>query len=151
MVSMQKDVDDLGLPWLNPLLKATYFINCEFHWGFKSSECNMFCLDCMGNPFCSHCLMDHEDHRVVQVNDIQNYINISGVQTYISKRAERIVYLNERPRIFSYQRRPSTCEICCRSLPGSVRFCSLSCKVRGQNKSFKKGSEDKHEQEQPNN
>ncbi|KAF5189802.1 Platz transcription factor family protein [Thalictrum thalictroides] len=152
MISVQKDVDDLGLPWLNPMLKATYFIACEFHWG---SGCDMFCLDCMGNPFCSHCLRHHEDHHVVRihssnsnngikVDDIQKYIDISGVQTFISRRAENIVYLNKRPHFKSFKR-PSTCEICCRSLPGSFRFCSLSCKVRGGNKSIKRETEEKHE------
>lgn len=59
--------EDMGPPWLKPMLKADYFIPCAIHLDSNKSECNMFCLDCMGNAFCSYCLIQHKDHRVVQV------------------------------------------------------------------------------------
>lgn len=58
---------DTGPPWLKPMLKANYFIPCAVHGDSNKSECNMFCLDCMGNALCSYCLIHHKDHRVVQV------------------------------------------------------------------------------------
>ena len=58
---------DMGPTWLKPMLKANYFVTCPSHGDSNKSECNMFCLDCVGNALCSYCLIHHKDHRVVQV------------------------------------------------------------------------------------
>lgn len=89
----------------------------------------MFCLDCIGDTFCSYCLDDHKDHHVIQirrssyhnvvrVSEIQKYIDISKIQTYIINSA-RVVFLNERPQLRLGKGVTNTCEICCRSLQDS--------------------------------
>ncbi|XP_050879497.1 protein RGF1 INDUCIBLE TRANSCRIPTION FACTOR 1-like [Lathyrus oleraceus] len=138
-------MDMMYVPWLEKLLSITTFFRvCDVHLSKVKNECNMFCIDCIDNPYCGSCITSHHnDHRVIQIrrssyneavktSDIYKLVDILGIQTYmVNSRA--VVFINKRE--FGQLKRNkigymshSLCKICKRSLIDPTYFCSLACK-----------------------
>ncbi|KAG7536162.1 hypothetical protein ISN44_As13g001250 [Arabidopsis suecica] len=146
--------------WLKPLLNERFFGQCKLHRHSPKSECNMYCIDCTKNSFCSLCLNDHKNHRTIQirissyhhvirVNEIQKYLDISSIQTYVINSA-KVLFLKERPQSRPGKGITNTCKVCYRGLVENCsRFCSIGCKVAGTSGSFEKRV--KHTQNESDN
>lgn len=59
--------EEMGPPWLRPLLNTNFFVPCEIHNDSGKKECNQYCLDCTGPALCNICVANHKDHNHVQV------------------------------------------------------------------------------------
>ncbi|MCO5600329.1 hypothetical protein L7F22_054439 [Adiantum nelumboides] len=128
-------------PWLLHLLKTSFFMPCSIHADTNKSECNQYCLDCMGPALCPSCLVRHKDHHVIQirrssyhdvvrVSEIQRALDLNGIQSYIINSA-RVIFINGRPQLRQGKGVTNNCKICDRSLLDAFRFCSLGCKLAG--------------------
>jgi hypothetical protein len=71
---MVRSEEDLGPPWLRPLLGTSFFVPCPAHPDLSKNECNLFCLGCAdaAGALCSYCVPAHRDHHVVQVHSNPN-------------------------------------------------------------------------------
>ncbi|KAK2369935.1 hypothetical protein QL285_083032 [Trifolium repens] len=138
----------MQVPWLGKLLAITaFFTTCEVHSNDRKNERNMFCIDCIDNPFCGSCIKtSHKDHNVIQIRrssysevvkttEIYKHVDILGIQTYVINNSS-VVFLSKRTR--PHPKRNNICKIghtsnshcktCDRNLVDSSFFCSLACK-----------------------
>ncbi|WJX68851.1 hypothetical protein P8452_53184 [Trifolium repens] len=89
-------MDMMHVPWMKKLLAiTTFFTTCEVHTNDPKNERNMFCIDCINNPYCGSCIKSHhKDHNVIQIRrssydevvkttDIYKLVDILGIQTYV--------------------------------------------------------------------
>lgn len=125
--------------WVQVLLKEKFFHTCAHHNASKKNECNNFCVTCISEGLCQHCLPSHSNcqtvqirryvyHDVVKLTDVEPLLMCEGIQSYYINNA-RVAFLNQRPQLRPLQGPGQACEVCRRSLQDDNRFCSISCKV----------------------
>lgn len=100
MIPMEKE-EMGGPPWLRPLLKTSFFVPCEVHGDSAKSECNMYCLDCMGRALCSYCVPAHKDHHLVQARTharthllSSSYISYYSIEKLAAARSTTYSFIN---------------------------------------------------------
>ena len=98
-MSRMEATEEMSPRWLRPMLQASYFVPCLSHGVSTRIECNMFCLDCLGDAFCSHCLVHHKDHQVLQVYQYKllprNFIRKFIYFNYF------VIFLNRNVRVWN--------------------------------------------------
>ncbi|XP_021281863.1 uncharacterized protein At3g50808-like [Herrania umbratica] len=135
------------LPWLKPLLQTEFYGSCECK---SSKQCNFYCRDCMGSPFCENCNTNprkHEGHGSLQVyksssrpgikiRGIKDLMDVSDIQPYVCN-SSKLVYIHRKRRqeheSRTHGRKGDKCEACGYELQCSTsKFCSIECKVNGE-------------------
>lgn len=108
------------------------------HFDVDAAEPSGVCSICMGAPLAAgHRLLQvrrSSYHDVVKVSDIAKLANIGAVQTYVIN-SSKVIFIKRRP-----QPRPpgksapgvSQCVICHRHLQDVNDYCSLQCKLDGE-------------------
>lgn len=125
--------------WVDSLLGQTFFKPCSRHASLKKNECNNFCVTCVTDGLCQHCLPAHSQHQrvqirryvyhdVVKLDDVEPLLLCEGVQSYNINNA-RVAFLNQRPQLRPAHTPNQACEVCSRGLQDNNRFCSVACKV----------------------
>jgi len=106
----------------------------------KKNECNIFCVKCMSEGLCVHCVQGHHHkhttiqvrryvyHDVVRLADIEPLMNCEGLQSYYINSA-KVAFLNQRPQLRPLQEPGQTCVVCRRKLLDNNTHCSIACKV----------------------
>jgi hypothetical protein len=92
---MVRSEEDLGPPWLRPLLGTSFFVPCRMHPELSKNECNLFCLGCTGDALCAYCLPAHRDHHVVQVS--QPLVSSSSINQPRQSIRSPLLLLHFRP------------------------------------------------------
>ncbi|ERN15032.1 hypothetical protein AMTRI_Chr02g214080 [Amborella trichopoda] len=137
----EEEIEDEVLappPWLDGLVKGSFFTPCAFHESRKKNEKNVFCLECCVS-LCTHCISSHPPHPflqvrryvyhdVVRLDDLEKLIDCSRVQPYTINNA-KVIFLNRRPQTRASKGSNNICLSCDRMLQDPYSFCSLSCKV----------------------
>ncbi|KAK1275963.1 hypothetical protein QJS04_geneDACA003753 [Acorus gramineus] len=125
-------------PWLEALNTQKFFVGCLVHKNSKKNENNICCLNCC-TSICTHCLPHHQFHRliqvrryvyhnVVQLEDLNKFIDCSNVQTYTINNA-KVVFIKKRPLSRQFKGLGNICTSCDRALQEPYIHCSLECKV----------------------
>ncbi|KAL6341836.1 hypothetical protein AAG906_038080 [Vitis piasezkii] len=130
-------------PWVESFLSTRFYSGCTKHPDAAHKECNMFCIDCRSDAFCSHCRISlHSGHAVIQIRrssyhnavkvmEVEKLLDVSGVQSYVVNKC-KVVYLDRKTQVKPSNGNAShACEVCRRGLLTNFRFCSLRCKVAG--------------------
>eukprot|EP00261_Vitis_vinifera_P034809 XP_019076052.1 PREDICTED: uncharacterized protein LOC100263681 isoform X3 [Vitis vinifera] len=102
-------------PWVESFLSTRFYSGCTKHPDAAHKECNMFCIDCRSDAFCSHCRISlHSGHAVIQlinsqirrssyhnavkVMEVEKLLDVSGVQSYVVNKC-KVVYLDRKTQM----------------------------------------------------
>ncbi|XP_057768467.1 uncharacterized protein LOC130988601 [Salvia miltiorrhiza] len=134
--------------WLKAWLDKPFYAaeKCTRHTKHYNT---VFCVTCLGDPFCEYCWKDsnlhnHDHHQIlhvrrasertsVEVEDIKKFLDISKIQVYcINKKS--IVFLKPHEEGAPDASQKPYCHTCHRRLIKSYqfkeyKFCSIACKV----------------------
>ncbi|CDF40879.1 unnamed protein product [Chondrus crispus] len=133
--------------WVSTLLSTKFYGPCPHHANLRKNDLNLFCTR-HAQKICQYCHRDNHDskpsctilhvsrymyHDVLLAKEAAALLDVSDVQSYLNN-GNRVVYIDRRAQPKSkLAPHAKACAVCSRTLQDPYRFCSVFCRLAHAN------------------
>lgn len=132
---------------ISALLSTKFYGPCPNHSNLRKNDLNLFCTT-HAAKICQYCHQsNHSDNRICKILHVSRYmyhdvllakeaaslLDVSDVQSYLNN-GNRVVYIDRRAQPKSkLAPHAKACAVCSRTLQDPYRFCSVFCRLAHAN------------------